>query len=448
MKSPSLSLVFPMYNEQENAAKVIDAALTALSELSPDHEVIAVDDGSTDRTASIVRELAAQRPNVKFVKHPHNQGLGASLRSGFSQAQKDLIVYSDADFPFELSEIGKAIALLGREEADVFCAYRLNREAEGWLRTVYSAVYNFLIHTLFRLNVRDVNFSFKILTRNALIEILPLLRSEGSFIDAELLVQARRKGCKIVQQGVEYFPRIRGESTLSSPGVILKILKEMIGFCFASHKTDVRRELLARYRKLGLKDRLHVYFRYKSCPFAAIERFVCKSGDILDFGCGHGVFTNYLALTSAGRKVTGTDLSEKKIGLARDCDGHPNISYELNTSAGIPERNFDTIVIVDVLYLLSYPAQERLIGECVKRLNPSGRLVIKEMDKRPRIKYFWNVFQETLAVKLLKITKGKEFYFRGREEFEALFKGLGLKVEAHDLSKGYFHPHILFVCTK
>nr|MCU0260488.1 glycosyltransferase family 2 protein [Ilumatobacteraceae bacterium] len=78
---------------------------------------------------------------------------------------------------------------------------------------------------LFGVRIRDINFAFKLCRRRIFDHIE--LRSEGSFIDAELVIRARRLGFEIVQMGVDYFPRTRGVSTLSSPSVIVTILREM-----------------------------------------------------------------------------------------------------------------------------------------------------------------------------------------------------------------------------
>ena len=90
---------------------------------------------------------------------------------------------------------------------------------------MYTFVYNGLIKALFGVKVRDINFAFK-LCRRRIFEHVEL-KSEGSFIDAELIIRSTRLGYEIMQMGVDYFPRTRGESTLSSPGVILTILREM-----------------------------------------------------------------------------------------------------------------------------------------------------------------------------------------------------------------------------
>jgi hypothetical protein len=103
-------------------------------------------------------------------------------------------------------------------------AYRFDRTGEGLVRVVYSSLYNLLVRVLFGVRFRDVNFAFKVCRREIFERIQ--LRSEGSFIDAELIVSAKKLGMNVVQFGVDYFPRTRGVSTLSSPRVIAKILRE------------------------------------------------------------------------------------------------------------------------------------------------------------------------------------------------------------------------------
>jgi hypothetical protein len=135
------------------------------------------------------------------------------------------VLYSDADLPFDFGEVPRAVRLLEYQEADVLAAYRFDRTSEGLLRTLYTLAYSGLVRGLFGLRFRDVNFSFK-LFRRSLLERVDL-RSEGSFIDAEFLVRARNAGARIIQMGVDYFPRSRGRSTLASPAVIIGILWEM-----------------------------------------------------------------------------------------------------------------------------------------------------------------------------------------------------------------------------
>jgi glycosyltransferase involved in cell wall biosynthesis len=222
---PSISVVFPMYNEEAYLERAVAAAQEVLETFAPDHEIIIVDDASTDRTGELADALARADPRVKALHNEHNRKLGGTLRAGYAVATKDLILYSDADLPFDFREVARGVRLLDYQQADVLAAYRFDRTSEGPLRTLYTLAYSALIRTLFHLRYRDVNFSFKLFRRSLLDRMV--LKSEGSFIDAEFLVRAKKAGASIIQIGVDYFPRSRGNSTLASPRVILKILLEM-----------------------------------------------------------------------------------------------------------------------------------------------------------------------------------------------------------------------------
>ncbi len=113
------------------------------------------------------------------------------------------------------------------DDLDIVSAYRFDRTGEGYTRAIYTFFYNVLIRTMFGVKARDINFAFKLCRRRIFDHIS--LRSEGSFVDAELVIRATRLGFEILQFGVDYFPRTRGVSTLSSPGIIGTILKEMVG---------------------------------------------------------------------------------------------------------------------------------------------------------------------------------------------------------------------------
>lgn len=224
-RTPSISVVFPLFNEEDYAERAYRAATEALRQCTDDYEIVLVNDASTDRTATIIDSLQATDPHVKAVHNAKNRKLGGTLRAGYAVATKDLVLYTDCDLPFDLFELKRAVRLLEYQKANVLSAYRFDRTSEGFLRTVYSLIYNTLIRVVFGLALKDVNFSFKLFRRELLSKFE--LKSEGSFIDVEFLCRARKAGASIIQIGVDYFPRSRGVSTLSSPSVIVKILGEM-----------------------------------------------------------------------------------------------------------------------------------------------------------------------------------------------------------------------------
>ena len=228
-----LSLVVPMFNEEALIGRTVEAVEQAGARLIErgrisDYELIIVDDGSTDATGRIADELARRCQRIDPVHHAENRGLGEAGRTGFAKASGTLVLYMDGDPPFDLNELDQACAVITEGAADVFCASRMNRTSEGVRRACYSFVYNALVRRMFRLPVDDVNFAFKVFRREVLDGME--LTSRGSFIDAEMLIKAHRNGYRIVQRGVQYYPRTHGVSTLSSVPVILTILRELFAF--------------------------------------------------------------------------------------------------------------------------------------------------------------------------------------------------------------------------
>lgn len=228
-----MTVLFPMWNEQAGIHRAVAAAQescdTLLSEDEiDDYEILIVDDASTDATGAIADDMARRDPRIRVIHHLENRKLGGALKSGFSEARQELVLYSDADLPFDMAEARKACRLMRIYRSDIVAAYRHNRTGEGVVRALYSYTYNWLVRIALGLRIRDVNFAFKLCRRRIFEQVR--LASEGSFIDAELLARADRLGYRIIQFGVDYFPRTHGISTLSSFAVIRKILYEMFRF--------------------------------------------------------------------------------------------------------------------------------------------------------------------------------------------------------------------------
>src|SRR3989442_12775132 len=245
MRTPSVSLVIPMFNEEENIEHAVDAAVEALTKYTDDYEIVIVDDASSDSSPMLVARRVAENPHIRVIRHEKNRKLGGALKTGFAATTKDLVLYMDADLPFDPDVLGRAIRAMQVTGADVIAGYRHDRTIEGPRRAIYSYVYNALIGVLFGWPHRDINFSFKLLKREVLEAIE--LKAEGSLIDAELIVKAKNRGFSIQQIGLDYFPRIRGKSHLSSPKVILKIFSELVKLYPEMRKRVPRPALTRRF---------------------------------------------------------------------------------------------------------------------------------------------------------------------------------------------------------
>jgi glycosyltransferase involved in cell wall biosynthesis len=225
-----ITIFFPAYNEQAYLQRAVEAAREVGSRMITDgeieeYDILIVDDASKDGSGILADRLATKDPRISCIHHKTNRGLGGAVKSGLIHAKGDVVLYSDIDLPFDMMDLKRAYRLMRYYEADIVSAFRFDRTSEGLRRLIYSWFYNWLIKLVFGLRIKDVNFSCKLI-RKKVIDTIPL-KSEGSFIDAELLTKADRIGFNIIQFGTNYFHRSCGVSTLSSWRVILKILKEL-----------------------------------------------------------------------------------------------------------------------------------------------------------------------------------------------------------------------------
>ena len=226
MTPESISIVVPVYNEEQNAARAVESLLSTVSAVFQRFEIIIVESGSTDDTAMIADRLAETHESVRVLHQDRREGLGSAIRLGFASAVMDYVLYLDGDEPFDVSEIGRVIPYLGSYRAVI--GYRIGKR-ESLKRKVYSRVYNWLVQLIFRLDVRDVNFSMKVVERELLQSLE--LSSDGCFYDAELLVELRKRSIEIMEIGFEYVPRKgNGMSSLDRPSVVLDILREMLSY--------------------------------------------------------------------------------------------------------------------------------------------------------------------------------------------------------------------------
>ena len=107
--TPSISIFFPAWNEEDYVERTVSRAVDVLSRLTDDFEIIVVNDASTDRTQEICEELATRIPQLRVITHPVNLKLGGAMRTGLSASTKDIVVYSDMDLPFDLKEMKPAV---------------------------------------------------------------------------------------------------------------------------------------------------------------------------------------------------------------------------------------------------------------------------------------------------------------------------------------------------
>lgn len=222
MKLKGLSVFFPAFNEQNNISKTVERAIATIPSFAESFEMIVVNDGSRDNTSVELDRLAKRYSSLRIITHDCNRGYGAALKSGFANSRFDHIFYTDGDGQFDTADIGKLVSVI--DGCDIAAGVRVKRQ-DNFYRIVNAKLYNLLVRMLFGLKVDDIDCAFKLLRAEVVKTIS--LQSEGAFINAELLIKARKKGFVIKQVGVQHLPREIGKSSGNNLFVVLKAFMEL-----------------------------------------------------------------------------------------------------------------------------------------------------------------------------------------------------------------------------
>jgi len=222
LRLSSLSIVFPAHNEVDNLEPLVAEASHVAPRLANRHEIIVVDDGSTDGTGELADELSHDYSGVRVVRNWPNRGYGGALKAGFAAATGEWVFFTDGDRQFRLDELPDFVA--ASRHADLVIGYRIRR-SDPPHRLLNAWLYKRFIRALFGLKVRDIDCAYKLIRRSVLN--VASLESEGALISAELLIKATRMGCRIVELGVHHYPRTAGCQSGASLKVILRMFREV-----------------------------------------------------------------------------------------------------------------------------------------------------------------------------------------------------------------------------
>jgi len=219
----SLSVFFPVFNEEKNLEKTILNAVAVLKKLKTIWEILIIDDGSSDRTRQLAGRLAQKYPGVK-VFHQQNGGYGMAIQTGLKNAKYEWIVYTDADGQFDFSEITKFLAVCDR--ADAIWGYRLKRQ-DPFYRLLFSYFWGLSARLLTGVNLKDINCGFKMFKKSAIEKIGMLKSTRGAMINPELALKLNKAGFKILEVGVNHYPRLFGRPTGAGLKVIFQSYLEL-----------------------------------------------------------------------------------------------------------------------------------------------------------------------------------------------------------------------------
>ena len=206
---PGLSVFFPAYNDAGTIASLVISAVKVAASLTPDYEVIVVNDGSTDDTAKILDELAAIYPDhVRIVHHPKNRGYGGALRTGFATATKDLVFYTDGDAQYDPAEMAALWSKM-TDAVDWVNGWKISR-SDPLHRVIIGRVYHHTVKLLFGLKVRDVDCDFRLM-RRLIFDVVHLEKDSG-VICLEMMKKFQDAGFRVAEHPVSHYHRSYGKS--------------------------------------------------------------------------------------------------------------------------------------------------------------------------------------------------------------------------------------------
>jgi glycosyltransferase involved in cell wall biosynthesis len=200
-----LSIVIPAYNEATRLPGTLERVLAYLDQGDSSFEVLAVDDGSSDRTAELVERIAADEPRIRLLREPH-RGKGAAVRAGALAARGAVVLFTDADLSHPVEELTRLPGLL--DGAQVVIASRegagARRLAEPLYRHLMGRVFNRFVRLLAVPGIEDTQCGLKCFTAPAARELFKRQTIDGFGFDVELLFLARKLGYRVREVSVTW----------------------------------------------------------------------------------------------------------------------------------------------------------------------------------------------------------------------------------------------------
>ncbi|HRN96454.1 MAG TPA: glycosyltransferase family 2 protein [Candidatus Levybacteria bacterium] len=228
---PYLSIVIPIFNEEDSVHELVEQIQSAMKKLSKPYEIIFVDDGSTDKTVIILKNLKKKLSQIQILSHRRNLGKSHALMHGFERAQGKYIATLDADLQDNPEEIVLLLSYLKNQDLDMVTGWRKNRQDTGSIKSV-SRIANGFILKVFKLTIHDLNAGLKVYKAEAAKE-LNLYGGLHRFIP----IMLSELGYKVGEHEVKNRPRKFGYSKYRASKVLTD-LPDLFTIYFLTKFTD------------------------------------------------------------------------------------------------------------------------------------------------------------------------------------------------------------------
>lgn len=225
----SISAFFPCYNDEATIGSMVNLALGTIDKVGAVGEVVVIDDGSSDGSPHVLKELVDEHPRLRVVTHEQNRGYGGALLSGFASATQQWVFYTDGDAQFDPAELELLVAKAS-DSVDVVQGYKIRR-ADNVVRRVIGRVYHRSVSLMFGLKIRDTDCDFRLIRR----EVLERIRLEhtSGVICVELVRKLQDAGARFVEVPVHHYPRLHGQSQFFKVPAVASTARDLIALWFS-----------------------------------------------------------------------------------------------------------------------------------------------------------------------------------------------------------------------
>lgn len=403
MPKESISIFFPCYNDSATIGSLIANADAVAQEFTDDYEIIVVDDGSTDQSRQILLSLKEKYGRLRLIFHEANRGYGAVLKSGFYNATKELVFYTDGDGQYDVYELRKLIPVM-QEGIDTVNGYKIMR-ADHFYRKIIGKFYLWITRLLFNFHVKDVNCDFRLIRRRVFDNLS--LEYNSGIICVEMIKKMEDNGCRFAEVAVSHYYRQHGRSQFFNFQRIFAVAKDILKLWW---EIMICKKIYISYKHGALYNILRMIIENN---FKVQKKIVKKElisngkGNILDIGCGTGI----LSCLFDGADYTGIDISPACINYAIR-KYRRNFEIMDATQLKFSDSSFDNILIFGIIHHFNNKNARTVISEVRRVLKEKGKVIA--IEDVPTISRF-NIFGKVMHY----FDWGK--FIRPLEEYRNLF---------------------------
>ena len=463
-----ISLLIPARASSHSLAATVEAANAFLEKHFPDdYEIIVTPNTPAtlrgDKSLQTAQALTRRYPNLRVVPHDLPIGKGAGLRTAFQASRGRIILFTDADLPYDLEFFERAVEKLKQGYGFVTGNRRLRNSyfdlPVPLLRLAYrrhrlGLLFNAFARLLLPIHTTDTQAGIKVMSRAFAFRAFSLMRCPGFFFDLELFLTAHGHGFRHAELPVQL--RLENEKStvrvLRESVLALTWLTRITAYSLRGHYGR-RAELdsvLSHYPPMSLGSRLFLNLRWRLTPYSQMIERLPLQGSVLDLGCGHGLLSVAAALDSSDRQVVGLDHDARRIQVAQSAgQSVGNLQFRQGGWEVAPRGPFQGVAIIDVLHYLNPEEQRSVLRRSFEALAHGGTLLVREVDPQGGVIARWNQAYEKLAtgIGFTRSKRKTDHTFRTRGEWEKLLRDVGFSVHSERCSSALF-ADILYVCER